>query len=229
MKTNNEWISISDLMSGLMMVFLFISIAFMLEVKKEQNSVRKIAMTYRKYQQSLNMDLNKEFNNDLEKWDAEITDNNIIRFKSPEVLFAIGESEISSKFKEILNNFYPRYIKLLSSNKYRNDIDEIRVEGHTSNGWTNSSSESEIYLKNMRLSQSRANNVLNYCYMIENDFLKDQRKWMEEKFRANGMAYAKPIYNNDDEIDKLKSQRVEFKVLTKAQEKIYKIIETIEE
>jgi len=40
------------------------------------------------------------------------------------------------------------------------------------------------------------------------------------------MAFAKLIYKKNGKQDYKKSRRVEFKVLTKAQEKIYKIIET---
>ena len=227
MKVNKEWISISDMMSGLMMVFLFIAIAFMVQIQDEQQAVKEIAMTYRESQQSLNMDLKKEFNKDLKRWGAEITKDNIFRFNSPEVLFASGSSKISDKFQTILDDFFPRYIKLLSTEKYKNEIDEIRIEGHTSNGWNGAKSKQSIYLKNMRLSQDRANNVLNYCYTIKNPIIKEDRSWLEEHFRANGMAFAKLITKTNGRQDYQKSRRVEFKVLTKAQEKIYKIVEQL--
>lgn len=249
MKVNHEWMNISDLMSGLMMIFLFIAIAFMLETQSEQeemlqskiraeelanklkqtqDSIKEIAITYRKSQQSLNRDLNKEFEKDLEVWGAEITKDNIFRFHSPEVLFNIGSSQVSERFQEILNNFFPRYLNLLTSNKYINDIDEIRVEGHTSNDWNNRTSEPLIYLNNMRLSQSRANSVLTYCYNINHIIIEKHRNWLETKFRANGMSFSKLIYQDDGGVNLSKSRRVEFKVLTSTQEKIYKIIEQLD-
>jgi hypothetical protein len=39
MQANREWISISDMMAGLMMVFLFVAVLFMSEVQKEQKAV----------------------------------------------------------------------------------------------------------------------------------------------------------------------------------------------
>ena len=216
------------MMSGLMMVFLFIAIAFMVQIQDEQQAVKEIAMTYRESQQSLNMDLKKEFDKDLKKWGAEITKDNIFRFNSPEVLFASGSSKISQKFQTILNDFFPRYIKLLSTDKYKNEIDEIRIEGHTSNGWSGAKSKQSIYLKNMRLSQDRANNVLKYCYTVKNSIIKKDRSWLEKHFRANGMAFAKLITKENGQQDYQKSRRVEFKVLTKAQEKIYKIVEQLQ-
>ena len=235
LKINHEWMNISDLMSGLMMIFLFIAIAFMLEtqsekeeLKRTQDSIKEIAVTYRQSQQSLNQDLNKEFQKDLEIWEAEITKDNIFRFHSPEVLFSIGSIEISNRFQEILNDFFPRYLNLLTSKKYINDIDEIRVEGHTSNDWNDKTSEQQIYLKNMKLSQDRANNVLTYCYNINHIIIKKHRNWLETKFRANGMSFSKMIYQENGAVNLLKSRRVEFKVLTSAQEKIYKIIEQLD-
>lgn len=228
MKVNKEWISISDMMSGLMMVFLFIAIAFMVQIQDEQEAVKEIAMTYRESQQSLNLDLKKEFNKDLKKWGAEITKDNIFRFNSPEVLFSSGSSNISYEFKTILNDFFPRYIKLLSTKKYKEEIDEIRIEGHTSNGWSGVKSKQIIYLKNMRLSQDRANNVLKFCYTIKNSTIQENRVWLESHFRANGMAFSKLILKDNRKQDYQKSRRVEFKVLTKAQEKIYKIVEQLQ-
>ena len=228
MKVNNEWINISDMMAGLMMVFLFIAIAFMVEVKSEQEAIKEIAMTYRKSQVSLNEDLKKEFKKDLKKWGAEITDDNIFRFKSPEVLFKTGSSEISNEFKSILSDFFPRYLEILTSSKYIQEVDEIRIEGHTSNKWNSHSSKSQVYLKNMSLSQARANSVLTYCYEFVSRNAPKHLEWLEKQFRANGMAFAKPMLLNNGKQDVAKSRRVEFRVLTKAQEKIYKIIETIE-
>jgi len=239
MRVDQEWMNISDMMSGLMMIFLFIAISFMVEVeedknhaeelaqkyKKSQDSIREIVVTYQASQEMLNQDLNREFEKDLKKWGAEITKDNIFRFNSPEVLFKTGSSGISKSFRRILNDFFPRYIYLLSSKKYIKEIDEIRIEGHTTNDWKRGASKQTIYLKNMKLSQNRANKVLAYCYSIKKNLNKVQKEWLEQKLRANGMAFSKLIYNKTGAMDYQKSKRVEFKVITKAQEKIYKIIE----
>lgn len=224
--SNNEWMSISDMMSGLMLVFMFISISFMIDVQTKKNKIQQIAKTYEKDKKELNKDLNIEFAKDLKKWNAEITKDNSIVFNSPNVLFASGQSTIKDRFKEILNNFFPRYVKILSSKKYKNEIDEIRIEGHTSNIWKNAHSEEEIYLNNMKLSQNRANQVLDYCYLIKNPFIINNRKWLEKHLRANGMAFSKLRYKDKNHKieDFVKSRRVEFKVKMKTEEKIYKIL-----
>jgi outer membrane protein OmpA-like peptidoglycan-associated protein len=245
--SDNEWIGISDIMSGVMMVFLFLAVLFMLANEKEkqnieseksrvekladsylltQNSIKEIVLTYRESQKSLNIDLHNEFDRDFKRWGAEITDDNRIRFQSPHILFQAGSSEVSSHFKNILKELFPRYIEIVTSPKYRDEINEIRVEGHTSYGWGRSKNEEYIYMKNMELSQRRAWAVLKYCYSLS--ATEDRKNWITSKFRANGMAYSQPIYREDGLIDRERSRRVELIVTTKATEKIYKIIEELD-
>jgi len=38
MKSQDEWMSISDMMSGLMLIFMFIAISFMIQVEAEQKT-----------------------------------------------------------------------------------------------------------------------------------------------------------------------------------------------
>ncbi|EJF06840.1 outer membrane protein/peptidoglycan-associated (lipo)protein [Thiovulum sp. ES] len=195
------------------------------ELKKTQSAIREIAITYRESQEDLNRDLHREFDRDLRRWGAKITSDNRIRFQSPRILFEAGSSEISYRFENILSELFPRYIKILTSRKYRNEIDEIRIEGHTSYGWGHSTDEDYIYLKNMQLSQDRASSVLKYCYSLPE--LTRYKKWLIGKFRANGMSYSTPILKWNGKMDYDKSRRVEFSIKTKATEKVYKIIEEL--
>jgi len=227
MNDDSEWMSISDMMSGLMLIFMFIAISFMIQIEEDKSKIENIAKTYYKDKKELNKALINEFGKNLEDWEAEITKDNIIVFNSPTVLFNTGKSSLKKDFKDILNNFFPRYIKILSSKKYKNEIDEIRIEGHTSNTWNKGVKESITYLKNMKLSQNRANNVLSYCYSLNNNFIHKNRKWLEKHFRANGMAFSKLKYLDKEHslVDLIKSKRVEFRVQMKTEEKIYKILE----
>ena len=119
-------------------------------------------------------------------------------------------------FEKILEEFFPRYIKLLSSYQFFKEIDEIRVEGHTSNDWAGVSLK-ESYLYNMDLSQKRASNVLKYCYNLENNTISSNIKWLQKNLRANGMSFSNLLYKDDKKTiqDEELSRRVEFKVVTK--------------
>ncbi len=224
MQANREWISISDMMAGLMMVFLFIAVLFMSEVQKEQKAIKEIAESYQNIQQQLFKDLSEEFKQDLKVWDAEILSDNTIRFKSPEILFDTNSSDLKALFIAVLDDFFPRYLGILTNNKYKKQIKEIRVEGHTSSIWNNTTRE-QSYINNMSLSQNRAKSVLAYSYNITNS--ANNKIFLENVFRANGMSFSNLIKNNGEE-DIQASQRVEFRVITKAEEKIYEIINKLQ-
>jgi outer membrane protein OmpA-like peptidoglycan-associated protein len=220
MQANKEWISISDMMAGLMMVFLFIAVLFMNEVQQEQKEVKEIVDGYQNIKQELNNDLKNEFEKDLVKWDAEILSDNTIRFKSLDVLFDVGSAEIKHSFIEILSDFFPRYVRILTNKTYKNRISEIRVEGHTSSIWNKHTTHEQSYINNMSLSQNRAKAVLEYGYgAIESK----NKNFLEKVFRANGMSFSSLIVENGVE-NIQKSQRVEFKASIKSEEKIYEII-----
>ena len=219
MQTNKEWMSISDMMAGLMMVFLFIAIAFMQQINEEKKSLVQIAKTYATTQSELNIALNREFKDDLERWGINILSDNTIRFKNPKVLFVYGKYKVNDNFKKILKEFFPKYLKILDSDKYRNSIIELTIEGHTSSLWE----KDEPYLGNVSLSQARAYNVLAYLYSLPE--IKEHRKWLITVFRANGLAFSKTIRKADGTEDFNKSQRVEFKIVTDTEKKIKQILQ----
>lgn len=220
------WISVSDMMTGLMMVFLFISVVFMEQAEKEKQSVQKIALTYKDYQDELHNSLMEEFRNDLARWDAGILDDGTVRFYEPDVLFDEGSKNIKVRFQQVLAEFFPRYIAVLGSEKFRNNIEEVRIEGHTSSTWKESRSLDERYLNNALLSQQRSFAILEYCFHLPR--IVQYQSWLTTVLRANGLAFAAPVVINGKE-DESRSRRVEFKVRTKADEKIREIIHTVHE
>ena len=65
-----HWLSVSDLMAGLTMVFLFISIALMRDAFMERDKIKEIAVAYQENQVSIYNALNDEFTEDLKAWSA---------------------------------------------------------------------------------------------------------------------------------------------------------------
>jgi chemotaxis protein MotB len=218
---NKQYLSIADLMSGLMMIFLFIAIAFMINVQRQNDAMTKIAVVSEETRKNLHHDLSIEFKSDLKNWNAEILKDNTIRFKSPNVLFETGKSELSLKFKAILKIFFPRYIKIIQ--KYSNEIKAIQIEGHTSSDWLNSQNINIRYINNMELSQQRALSTLKYCYSLFANQAQ-QRDWLQQVLKANGLSFSKRIFNADGSENADKSRRVEFKIVTKAEEKLNQIL-----
>jgi chemotaxis protein MotB len=225
MTTNSRvWISVSDMMTGLMMVFLFIAIVFMEQVSEKNKAVENIAFTYKSHRDELYNSLQKEFEADLSRWNAEVLKDSTVRFNEPDVLFDQGSKEIKNKFKTVLNEFFPRYVSLLASDKYRTYIEEVRIEGHTSSSWEGSKDLEDRYLNNALLSQQRSFTILEYCFSLTQ--IKPLQQWLTTVLRANGLAFAMPILIDGKE-DESRSRRVEFKVKTKADEKIHEIIDTM--
>lgn len=103
-----HWLSVSDLMAGLMMVFLFISIALMRNAFMERDKIKQIAVAYQENQVFIYEALNQEFVKDLQRWDADIDEETLtFTFKSPEVLFNTGEIELSTNYRALLKDFFP--------------------------------------------------------------------------------------------------------------------------
>ena len=223
-ETESDWVSISDLMSVLMIIFLFIAITFMHNLQQDQLSIKKVAVAYQELQINLYEELLEEFKDDLQDWGATIEKDTLtIRFEEPDVLFDMGSAVLTNRFITILNDFFPRYIRIISADKYRDNIEEIRIEGHTSSEWTKDADENESYFGNMALSQNRTRSVLKYCLSVLSNV--EQQSWTKRYITANGLSSSRLILNNEGIEDKPKSRRVEFRTKTNAEKKVVEIIE----
>ncbi|WP_461534719.1 OmpA/MotB family protein [Spongorhabdus nitratireducens] len=218
----NHWLSVSDLMAGLMMVFLFISIALMLNAFSERDKIKQIAVAYQENQVAIFDALNTEFEKDLQKWDADIDEETLtFTFKSPDVLFKTGEIELSDEYESLLNEFFPRYMEVLKP--FQDSINEVRIEGHTSSVWSRYSSDREAYFKNMELSQGRTRSVLDYVYSMPSS--RPFRHWIKSHLAAVGLSSSRLIYDEKGREDRAQSRRVSFRVITNSDIQIKRILE----
>ena len=218
----NHWLSVSDLMAGLMMVFLFISIALMRNAFMERDKIKQIAVAYQENQVSIYEALNQEFMKDLKEWDADIDEQTLtFTFKSPEVLFKTGEIELSSNYQALLKDFFPRYLEVLKP--FQDSINEIRIEGHTSSDWNHNSTDREAYFKNMQLSQGRTRSVLNYVYNLKSS--QPFQRWIKSHIAAVGLSSSRLMYDSNGSEDKVRSRRVSFRVITNSDIQIKRILE----
>lgn len=149
-------LSISDMMSALCAIFVLLCIGIILQLKQ-------ISEHYVRTKYTLYDELNKEFYADLKNWNAEIDSENLsIRFKDPDVLFVMNQSVLRNSYKQILDDFFPRLLKVVSN--YENLIEEIRIEGHSSEAIERIKAgritERQDYEEGMELSQARTRSVL---------------------------------------------------------------------
>ncbi len=247
-----QWISLSDLMSSLMMIFMLIAIAFMLKTQADSQSImryseqarlnamkmqdyarkmeadavkiKQVAQVYDKVKSELYSELKQEFEGDFNRWGATINKDLSIRFENQYILFNRGDTELKASFQEILANFFPRYMKIITSPKYKSSVQEIRIEGHTSSLWSANTSPQEAYFRNMELSQARTRSALRYVMGLSQ--VQAESAWLRKYVTANGLSSSQPILNPDGTENEVLSQRVEFRIRTDAESKINDILQS---
>jgi len=196
------------------------------EYEEISQTYAQLIQTYHELQESLYQDLLKEFKQDLPRWKAQINRQFLsISFDEPSVLFGQGDDSVSIRFQEILQDFFPRYIQVLNKAMYRDSIEEIRIEGHTSSEWETIDTDQDIaYFYNMELSQNRTRRVLQECLSCLK--VEHERSWARQKITANGLSSSRLVYEDGVE-DKDASRRVEFRVRTDAETQIARILSVL--
>ena len=220
-----HWVAVSDLMGGLMMVFLLIAVIYMVQLEIESRKIKDVAILYDRLRTQLYDDLYAEFKDDLPRWGAELEKDLSLRFYNTEVLFDRGDDALRPAFENILQDFFPRYVNIITSDKYRHDILEVRIEGHTSSDWGFAVTENEAYINNMELSQARTRSTVSY--LINLGAVVDEREWLTAHLTANGLSSSKPVLTSDGHEDSERSRRVEFRVRTDAESRIATILKDI--
>lgn len=224
----SHWLSVSDLMAGLMMVFLFIAIALMRQAFLERDKVQEVAVAYQENQVAIYDALVTEFKDDVQRWDAVIDQDSLtFTFQSPDVLFAEGKIELSREYKILLTEFFPRYMQVLDG--FAESINEVRIEGHTSSGWNRQSTDTDAYFLNMELSQGRTRSVLAYVYDLPEVSL--YQSWIKRHMAAVGLSSSRPEMKTlagKQVEDAERSRRVTFRVITNADIKMRQLLELAE-
>jgi outer membrane protein OmpA-like peptidoglycan-associated protein len=231
-KKENYWISLSDIMTGLMVIFLFIALSYMRQIKQDQENQNRLLEEYQDTYVALYDTLKQEFESDFskDKWNAELAEDLSIRFLNEEVLFDNNSADIKEDFNDILDSFFPRYLGILLSDNFRDKISEVRIEGHTD-------SRGE-YMYNVRLSQNRTSNVLDYLFYKEDSEYQNasetDRELMRYWFTTTGFSYGRTMDQSGEltlvsgqNENRQRSRRVEFRIVMKSEEVIRQVLEMI--
>ncbi len=224
-ESEEHWIAVSDLMSGLMMLFLLIAAMYLVIVERKNEEIEQVVVLYEDLRDELYRDLLLEFDQDLPRWGAELSEDLRLRFTDTDVLFEEGQSSLKPEFVEILGDFFPRYLAILTSAAYREEINEVRIEGHTSSSWSLARDSDDAYMRNMALSQERTRSTLGYVLSLGSvSYAKD---WLREHLTANGLSSSQLITATDGSEDAERSRRVEFVVVTDAETRLSRILQEI--
>lgn len=231
----SNWISFSDIMTGLMVIFMFIAISYIIEVQKKQKERDVIFEEFKATKEQLYSELENAFKDDFKEWQVELDKDLSIKFTNPEVLFESGQTNIRPYFSTILDDFLPRYFDILLQEKYTDKIAEIRIEGHTDTVPAYRY-DKDPYIGNVILSQLRSAQVLKYFRNM--DYYQNLDTQTEQKLQfwltANGLSYGRTLDDNK-ELTVLSgktannnfSRRVEFRIITTSESLVNKVIKEL--
>lgn len=199
---NIFWVTMSDLLLGLTMVFMTLFVLAM-------TGFTQYKVASAQTQQDVAGELSKSLN-----------ENNISANVNPingqvEIsdleLFEVNSYKLSPNGKKFLDKFVPIYLEtILSNNKFAQKVQNIAIEGHTdSQMFKGANSEEEQFVKNMELSLKRANAVEEYIFQTKYD--KKFTKMLIKKLIVEGKSYSEPVLVDGKE-NYAKSRRVRLKL-----------------
>ncbi len=212
----DTWVSITDLMTGLMVMFLLIALAFMAQLQQKEALLehKDPLEAHRVMEENIYNVLQEEFEPEqaagLVTLDSTLTlrliDHNLKMFKRDEAV-------LQPSFRFALDQMLPRYLALIARDTVLPRIAEIRIEGHTdSDGnavynnkqgryysddlFKGGKREKEAFLSyayNLELSQRRARAVLAYIRTRPEYRNMDPKKRdrLDFLFSGVGMSYSR--------------------------------------
>ena len=237
------WLSLSDMMTVLMVLFMILAIFIALEANKTLSKVIGTIDSFIESENKLCEELKEELFLKFNKSDLKISCEPIrITFINEKYKFEHDKHELNEEFKATLRKFFPIYLDIINDWKFVNlngqktdlssMIDEVRIEGHTDSAGAPETSINSKYIYNMGLSQRRSKEVLNFAFNLKELF--SRYKWMRKKMTANGLSFSRRLNRNSDLLDdddqnqvedKRASRRIEIKLRTKARELIKELRE----
>lgn len=202
---NVFWITMTDLMLGLVLVFMILFF-----YSSTSNYFEKIR------EQAVTGSVNSKLIESLKEQNVDASVDlftGVVKISDLE-LFELNSWELSEKGKDYLNKFVPVYIEtIFGDENYSKQIRGLVIQGHTdSQNFAGINSEKEQYMKNMELSLKRAYSVA--AYFNNTNYDKKYSKSLEKIMLVEGCSYSNPILDKNGKEDYAKSRRVELKLIT---------------
>lgn len=228
MAKNNVWMSVSDLMTGLMVIFLFISIAYMIRVRDDISE-------YKDTKEEIYNRLKDKFtDNEIANGTISVNPDLSMRFLQATTQFSSGQRTLPQSFEMTLDTIMPKYLDVLVGldDTLKHKLKEIRIEGHTDNvGFPQINKDP--YRANLILSQERARNVLFYILDIieRKNYTESDKLLLQHLLTVNGYSYSRAldvdgneIFDSKKPIEPSKSRRVEIRIITDEKAILEKLI-----
>ncbi|MEZ4939179.1 MAG: hypothetical protein R2799_16460 [Crocinitomicaceae bacterium] len=240
--SDSHWVSFSDIMTGLMVIFMFIAISYLLEVQRREKEINEIIENYKITQQKLYNELDDTFTERFKDYNLKVNPDLSIQITDANALFPVqfwdSEVKLTKSFIEFLDEFTPLFYSIVLKEEYIDDISEIRIEGHTAIQSAEKEFDKNYYQKMLILSQKRSNKVLET--MMNSSFFNklndDYKAYLRYITTSNGLAFGKALdkdgnfkFLTGESININNSMRVEFRIVTNNQKVIDDWIKTSNE
>lgn len=209
-KNDNEeenvfWVTMSDMLLGLMMVFMTLFVLAMTGFTQGKMQ-----------QQATQSKVAEQLSKALQQQKIEATIDKVtgqVKISDLE-LFDINSYQLSAKGKKYLDKFIPVYVNTIFSNPELYDkITNVVIQGHTdSQTYTGVTTKEGQFLNNMDLSLKRAAAVAQYIF--KTSYNKKYTDKLTKTVVVEGKSFTQPIIVNGKE-DYAKSRRVELELVVK--------------
>lgn len=198
---NPYWLSISDLMTGLLIIFILTLSYYMLTFSEKTTELAgshiKRAELLKLIQEKLKMEGIKV------KVDLE---HGILRI--PEgILFDSGKAELKKEGIKLLQKLGPILYEVLTSSKFTGTVETIFIEGHTDNVTIHTPK----FPSNWELSTQRAINTWKKLREITPQLAKLKNKNGEPLFSCSGYADTRPVATNKTPEGRKENRRIDFR------------------
>jgi chemotaxis protein MotB len=208
---NHFWISISDLMTSLLFIFILILAYMILEYQDKQNIVQK---KIKAFERNINTrsELLQKLESDLSNKGihVEIDTNEGAMRITKEKLFDSAKADIKEDKIWIIKEIAEDILNFMKQDKYHNAINTIYIEGHTDNVHLNKS-KCGFRWTNMELSAQRAINTFLLMDKLTNgEFSKLKNKEGKALISYSGYGDTRPIASNDTKEGRERNRRIEF-------------------
>lgn len=186
------WLSISDLMSGLLMFFALLFIVVQVQLQEYQELYKKLPLAI---QQALQQKLGDKYAFEVDPETGGVTIGDSI-------LFDEGSAKLKPAGKQFLKEFIPVYSNVIFSDKlFDRQITRVVIEGHTSSKGSDRD--------NMELSLGRALSVSDYIFSQQLNF--DTKTQFKQKILTSGRGEIDANQSKDNSSDRKVVFRFQFR------------------
>lgn len=234
----SPWMGFTDLMSGLLIVFIVIGVVFLKryniervrneELQIENEELRKAKEEYeRKYYEVMENNLKNlvsEYKLILEvapdspiKAEIDTVRGSIVLRRNGDAVFESGKCDIDNVFESYLDEysdvFLRESIRIWKERNLKNI--EIRIEGHTDPD--SKTDWEDPFIGNLTLSMERAYAVYYKIYSAFPDS-SEEREFMQKNMICVGYSYSRYLNENGNETNRYiydKYRTIEFRIISK--------------